>query len=62
MMEDDRPRPIPAPLTPGADLSRLSVEEIEERIAAFRAEIARLEATLTAKRASRSAADSIFKL
>lgn len=59
-MEEDRPRP-PAPIEPGADLSRLSEAEIEERIALFRAEITRLESTLAAKRASRNAAASVFK-
>ncbi|MEP9376703.1 DUF1192 domain-containing protein [Aquabacter sp. CN5-332] len=61
MMEEDRPRPKPSPLEPGADLSRLSLEEIEERIALYREEIARLEAALTAKRASLNAAESVFK-
>ena len=59
-MDDDRPRP-PEPIMPGADLSRLSEAEIEARIAAFKAEIARLESTLAAKRASRDAAASVFK-
>ncbi len=60
MDEEIRPKPID-PLI-GADLSRLSVDEIEARIAALKAEIARLETALQAKRASRAAADAAFKL
>lgn len=61
-MDDDRPRPLPTSIQPGADLTPLSVEEIEDRIALLRAEILRLEAALVGKRASRSAADAVFKL
>lgn len=59
MDEEIRPKPID-PLT-GADISRLSVDEIEARIAALKTEIARLESALQAKRASRAAADAAFK-
>jgi uncharacterized small protein (DUF1192 family) len=45
----------------GQDLSLLSVEELAERIAALKAEIARLDASMTAKRASRNSADQFFK-
>ena len=61
MMDEERPRPAPASLEPGADLSRLSEAEIVERIALYKSEIARLESTLAAKRASRDAAASVFK-
>lgn len=61
MIEDDRPEPKVSPMEFGADLSRLSLEEIEERIELHKVEIARLEALLAAKRASRSAAESVFK-
>ena len=60
-MEDDPLRPPRAALEIGGDLSTLSETEIEERIAALEAEIARLSATLGAKRASRAAADAFFK-
>jgi uncharacterized small protein (DUF1192 family) len=62
MMTDDEHRPV-RPLGPilGEDLSLLSIEEIEERIAACRREIERLEAALSDKRASRAAADSVFR-
>jgi len=59
-MEDDRPRKKPVHEI-GQDLSLLSVEELAERIAALKAEIARLEAALAAKQASRSSADQFFK-
>jgi uncharacterized small protein (DUF1192 family) len=45
----------------GQDLALLSVEELSERIEALKAEISRLEAATAAKRASRSAADHVFK-
>jgi uncharacterized small protein (DUF1192 family) len=45
----------------GQDLSLLSVEELAERIAALKAEIARLEASMAAKQASRTSADRFFK-
>jgi uncharacterized small protein (DUF1192 family) len=45
----------------GQDLTLLSVKELHERIALMRDEIARLEADITRKQASRSAADQFFK-
>jgi uncharacterized small protein (DUF1192 family) len=45
----------------GQDLALLSVEELRERIALLKDEIARLEAAVASKRASRSAADHFFK-
>lgn len=45
----------------GQDLSLLSVRELNERIELLRGEIARLEADIKAKTASRGAAESIFK-
>jgi uncharacterized small protein (DUF1192 family) len=45
----------------GQDLSLLSVGELGERVALLKDEIARLEAELNRKRASKSAADSFFK-
>ena len=60
-MEEEPPvRPV-LPLTAG-DLSRLSVEEIDARIAALKAEIVRLEAARAQKEASRAAADAVFRL
>jgi uncharacterized small protein (DUF1192 family) len=45
----------------GQDLALLSVEELAARIALMREEIARLEADIARKKASRSAADDVFK-
>ena len=58
--EDDRPK---KKLTHeiGQDLTLLSVKELNERVALMREEIARLEADIARKQASRSAADSVFK-
>jgi uncharacterized small protein (DUF1192 family) len=58
--EDDRPRPkITHEL--GQDLSLLSVDDIEARIAMLTAEIDRLKADAAKKRASRDAANAFFK-
>ena len=45
----------------GQDLSLLSVDEVEERIALLFAEIERLKADAAKKRASRDAAKAFFK-
>jgi uncharacterized small protein (DUF1192 family) len=45
----------------GQDLSLLSVEELTERIALLKSEITRLEDAAKKKRASRDAANSVFK-
>ncbi len=45
----------------GQELSLLSAGELGERIALLKDEIARLEAELMRKHASKSAADSFFK-
>ena len=62
MALEDELRPV-KPVGPalGEDLSLLSIHELEERIAACRREIDRLEAALADKRASRAAADSVFR-
>jgi uncharacterized small protein (DUF1192 family) len=58
--DDDKPRKkITHDI--GQDLSLLSVEELAERIALMNAEIERLQAAMVKKRASRDAANSIFK-
>jgi len=62
-MDRDDDRPVKKPEVPiGDDLALLSVEELEWRIGVLRQEILRLEAAISAKRASRSAADSVFKM
>ena len=45
----------------GQDLSLLSISELTERVELLKAEIIRLEAEMNRKRATLSAADSIFK-
>ncbi|HEY5081164.1 MAG TPA: DUF1192 domain-containing protein [Bauldia sp.] len=45
----------------GEDLSKLSLDELAARVALLQAEIARLEATAEAKRASAAVAASFFK-
>jgi uncharacterized small protein (DUF1192 family) len=45
----------------GQDLTLLSVEELAARVQLMHDEIARLEADMAQKRASRSAADQFFK-
>jgi uncharacterized small protein (DUF1192 family) len=58
--DDDRPRKkITHEM--GQDLSLLSVEELNERIALLTSEVERLQAAVTKKRASKEAANSFFK-
>ncbi|MCC2097204.1 MAG: DUF1192 domain-containing protein [Hyphomicrobiales bacterium] len=45
----------------GEPLDSISVEELGERIELLRQEIARLEAALTSKQATKSAAESFFR-
>jgi uncharacterized small protein (DUF1192 family) len=60
-MDDDAP-PKKKPVHEiGQDLSLLSVKELGDRIALLCEEIARLEADVKKKTASRSAAESVFK-
>jgi uncharacterized small protein (DUF1192 family) len=58
--DDDRPRKKVSHEI-GQDLSLLSVEELTERVALLKSEIGRLEEAATKKRASRDAANSVFK-
>jgi uncharacterized small protein (DUF1192 family) len=58
--EDDRPKKKISHEI-GQDLTLLSVEELSLRVQLMRDEIARLEADMAKKRASRSAADQFFK-
>ncbi len=45
----------------GADLTKLSVGELQELIETLKTEIARVEQALAAKQSSKSAAESVFK-
>ena len=58
--EDDRPKKKVTHEI-GQDLTLLSVAELQARMALLREEIARLEADMKGKAASRSAADQFFK-
>jgi uncharacterized small protein (DUF1192 family) len=58
--EDDRPkRKITHEI--GQELTLLSVGELTERVTLLKEEIARLEANMATKQASKSAADLFFK-
>ena len=58
--DDDRPKKkITHEI--GQDLALLSVKELQERIVLLKEEIARLEASIAGKQASRSVADTFFK-
>jgi uncharacterized small protein (DUF1192 family) len=58
--EDDRPKRKPVHEI-GQDLALLSIEELSDRISLLNDEVARLQAALEKKRASRSTADQFFK-
>jgi len=60
MDEDDRPKKKVAHEI-GQDLTLLSVEELMARVSLLKEEIARLEADMAKKRATRAAADQFFK-
>lgn len=55
-----KPQPIKG-ITVGDDLTTMSVAELEARVAAFEAEIERVKAELTTKKARQSAAADLFK-
>jgi uncharacterized small protein (DUF1192 family) len=58
MMDDDSgAKPVP----PKPDLERLSIDEIEVRIAALEAEIATCREAIARKRGHRSDADGLFR-
>ncbi|GLK77486.1 hypothetical protein GCM10008171_27400 [Methylopila jiangsuensis] len=63
LFDDDRPaRPAADSAHQiGQPLDRLSVDELNARVAALRSEIARLEAAISAKSAHRDAAESVFR-
>lgn len=58
--EDDRPK-AKSVHEIGQDLSMLSLAEIDQRVAALKAEIERLGEARARKDASRSAADAFFR-
>jgi uncharacterized small protein (DUF1192 family) len=60
-MEEEAVRPKKKAHELGEDLTLLSVDELRERVLALKAEIERLEASIHAKEATRTAADTFFK-
>ena len=60
-LDDVAPRKKPAGIVLGEDLSRLSVEDLQERLRLLADERARVEAEIATKKALRSAADAAFK-
>ncbi len=58
--DDELPKPKRA-IEIGENLERLGVAELQERIAALQAEIARVEVELAAKRRHADAAAALFK-
>ncbi len=58
--EEDAPR-RPSGVTLGEPLDKLSLAELDQRIEALRAEIARIEAARAKKQAAGAAADAVFK-
>lgn len=58
---DDEPRKPVRVHEIGQDLSLLSVAELKDRIEQLKAEIARLEADIQAKSATKDAAEALFR-
>ena len=58
---EDMPNPKPA-MVIGENLDTVSVAELEQRILALEAEIARVRAEITKKQAGKAAAAAFFKL
>jgi uncharacterized small protein (DUF1192 family) len=61
-MDEDAPQTPKSAIIPGEDLSRFSIEDLEERRETLTAEIARIDAETEKKRTGLAAADAIFKL
>ena len=58
--DDVKARPAKA-ITPGEDLSTLSITELGARVAALETEIARINTEIARKKAHESAASALFK-
>lgn len=61
MFDDDAPRQSRTH-TVGMLIDTMSVDELEERIGLLEAEIVRLREAVAARRQTKSAAESVFKL
>lgn len=61
-MLDDDPfaPPVKKPASLEAQLENASIDDLEDRIARLKVEIAQCERAIAAKRAQRAAADSVF--
>ena len=60
-LDELEPRKPKLDIVVGEDLSALSVHELEKRIAALEAEIARAKTALLSRASTKSAADAFFK-
>jgi len=60
-MDLDEPRKKPPEIVLGEDISTFSAHELEKRIAALDAEIARCRDAIAARHATKSAAETFFK-
>jgi len=60
-MDLDEPRKKPPAIVLGEDISTLSAHELEKRITALDAEVARCKDAIAARHATKSAAESFFK-
>jgi len=58
--DEVRPKPLKE-ITVGANLTALSIEDLQARIAALESEIIRVRAELDTKRTQQRAADELFK-
>ncbi|MEM1198312.1 MAG: DUF1192 domain-containing protein [Pseudomonadota bacterium] len=58
--DDDRPKPQPD-IVIGADLSTISIDELEKRITILEAEISRLREEIVSKQATKASAENFFK-
>ena len=60
MDSDDPPKKAPQ-ILPGEDISAFSAHELEQRIAALEVEITRCRQAISARLATKSAAENFFK-
>jgi len=60
-LDDLFPKKKVAAVTLGEDISRLSIPDLEERLAALAAERMRVEEEIHKRKASQSAAEQLFK-
>ncbi|MGP1275805.1 MAG: DUF1192 domain-containing protein [Caulobacterales bacterium] len=61
MFDDELPRTKRSAITPGEDISALSVADLEERIETLKAEIGRAETMIAHKQDKLGAAEAFFK-